>query len=250
MTTESEQFSFLPDDYCDRSVRNRLNAAATSILAILAIATMTALYVAEQSLRHVKRHNAEITRCFDQAVLRGGQVIAVKDESERYIERAHRIAALTAGIPSSAILAELTRALPPDISLTSLSVQPIPRPQAPSLAPTAFDLKKAALESRRRVGPEPLPDAAPTDIVLKLSGFADSNAAVSRLCDTLSRSGAFEEVRLIASEIDAGAGKEPATTRRFQIEATLNPAADPRQAPNEPPATSPENAGDRSKENP
>jgi Tfp pilus assembly protein PilN len=230
MTTEPNEFSFLPEDFRDRSARHRLTAAAIAIAAIVAIATGNALYVAERSLQHVKRHNAEVTQAFNQAVLRGEQAAAVRNENEQLIERARRIAVMAAGIPSSKILAELTGALPPSMSLTSLSIQSVPHAQAMSVAPTAYDLKKAALESSRRAGADPLPDVAPSDVVVKLSGDADTNAAISQFCESLSRSSLFRDVRMVASEICAATGNSKTATRRFQIEAMFNPPADPNRA--------------------
>ena len=222
---ESNDLSFLPEDFRDRNMRYRLTAAAIAVLAVFAVATATAFHVAERSLQHVKRHNAEVTRAFTRAVLRGERSAAIRNENEKLVERARRICLLASGIPTSKILADLTKAVPPTLALTSLSVQSIPRPPSANLVATAFDIKKAALESKRRTGGDALPDVSPSDFVVKLSGDADTNAAVSQFCEKLARSSLFQNVRLVSSEICAAGGNEKAATRRFQIEAMLNPSA-------------------------
>jgi Tfp pilus assembly protein PilN len=225
MSNESNEFSFLPDDYCDRSVRRRLSAAAIAILAIFAIATVVAAYVSEESLKHVARVNGEVTLAFDQAVARGGQATKLRDESESLAQRALRMSALASGIPSSNILAELTNALPPATSLTSIGVTALPRSRAAIVAPTAFDLKKTALESKRQIAIDPIPEIPPTDIIVRISGAAENNVAISQIVENLSKSPAFADVRLVGSEINAVPGKEKTAARRFQIEARFNAAA-------------------------
>src|SRR5665213_2464026 len=113
---ESNDLSFLPEDFRDRNMRYRLTAAAIAVLAVFAVATATAFHVAERSLQHVKRHNAEVTRAFTRAVLRGERSAAIRNENEKLVERARRICLLASGIPTSKILADLTKAVPPTLA--------------------------------------------------------------------------------------------------------------------------------------
>ena len=74
MSTEPNEFSFLPDDYCDRSVRRRLTAAAIAILAIFAIAhDRHPLAVSRAIVETRHAAHTEVTRIFDRAIQSGEQ---------------------------------------------------------------------------------------------------------------------------------------------------------------------------------
>ena len=117
-----------------------------------------------------------------------------------------RPATLTAGVPASNLLAELTNALPTGASLVALSTDPVPRPQPATVIPTAFELKKAALESGaqrhcRTDARKPRPTWSSS-----FSGLAQSNSEVCQYCERLSQSRFSKGVRLLASEIVATPG--------------------------------------------
>jgi hypothetical protein len=129
-------------------------------------------------------------------------------------------------VPRSNILAEFTNSLPPGASLLELVMESKPRqaPPPPQGA-TAFDQKKAAMESKAKAG---APDAQPMDVYLRLTGVADNDVQVGQFISRLNASKLLRDVNLIISDTFQ---QDKATLRRFQIEMRLNPDAEVREGP-------------------
>ena len=141
--------------------------------------------------------------------------------------------ALTAGIPRSNILAELTEALPDGTSLLEMTLESRPRLDPVPAGSTAFDMKKAQIEARR--GAETIGvDIAAEEELIRISGLAQTDVQVAQYLNQLSRSPLFQDVGLLVSETQAAPGAPAAILRRFQIQMTVNPSARLKPASSDP----------------
>lgn len=229
--TALDELSFLPDGYQQRRRRRRTMVAGVTALVVVVTAVAGAIFLAERSLRQVEREDADVTRAFDDATQRVDSFRQQRQEQIAAAQRARLAASLTDGVPRSNILAELTNALPTGASLIEISLEPRPRQDAAPAGGTAFDMKKAALEARRKAENPTLSEIPAQDDMLKVSGLAQTDAQVAQYLSQLSHSPLFHDVSLLISETQAAPGAAGVIMRRFQIQLTVNPSAPLRNEP-------------------
>ena len=223
--------SFLPDDYQHRRVRRRTKVVGAAAVLVVMLAIGSDVFIAERSLSTVEHATTpSATLAYNETATRR------IDTFRHQRRRTARICSsapcwprpLTDGVPRSNILAELTNALPVGTSLIEMNLESRPRPETPAAGNTAFDMKKAALESQRhRRKPSEFPTSRRRTSMVKVSGLADTDVQVAQYLKQLSRSLLFRDVNLLISESHGTSGNAIVTLRRFQIQMTVNPSARP-----------------------
>lgn len=219
MNSPSE-LSFLPEDYLERKAQRRTN----TIFAVLFLTEMLAIGGAfsytERSMASVEQQHAKLDADYADAARRIEQVQHMQNKQRQMAQQAELSAALLEKVPRSFILAEVTNALPSGVSLTDFVLESRLRQIAAPVAQTAFERKKAAEEKKN----EP-PQAKTYDVLMRLSGLAETDVQVAQFITKLNRSKLLKEVNLNFTDTTK-AEKDAKELRKFQIEISLDPAAD------------------------
>jgi Tfp pilus assembly protein PilN len=215
------ELSFLPDDYLERKAQRRTN----TIFAVLFLTEMLAIGGAfsftEQSMASVEKQHTKLDADYADAAKRIEQVQQMQNKQRKMAEQAELSAALLEKVPRSFVLAEITNALPSGVSLTDFILESRARaPQTP-VAQTAFERKQAA-EAKKNEAPQ----AKVFDVTMRLTGLAETDVQVAQFISKLNRSKMLKDVNLIYTDVTPKSEKDAKDLRKFQIETTLDPAAD------------------------
>jgi len=208
--------NFLPDDY----VRRRKVRRANIICALLAAGglLLIAATVGLAAIRAIglAAARAAVDRQYEKASLKINDLQQLENRKEGLLRKAELSAALLERVPRSHVLACLTNLLPPETSLTSLSMEPeevrIETPGAKSKIPTKGKKGKklAAVQSETRIR-------------FRLDGLAQTDVQVAEYISRLAADPLFESVDLQFSE--EFPYEEGITMRRFQLSFLLSKGA-------------------------
>ncbi len=217
------ELSFLPEDYLDRKRRRRTNAICAALFAVVMVACGSAFLITERNLRAAEKRHDDVERQYAEAARRIQQVQQMQEKQRTMAQQAELTAALLEKAPRSFILAELTNALPPGVSLLDFGMES--KRQSSGQAPagrTVFEQRKAAMEARQNGAAVPAAGPVKFDISMKLTGIASTDVQVAQYMGKLGRSDLLDEVNLLVTE-EFKHGDEK--LRKFQIEMILNPRA-------------------------
>jgi hypothetical protein len=197
----------------------------------------SAFALTERSLRGIEGEYEKVEREFTDAAGRIKQVEQMHEKQRRMAHQADLTASLLEKVPRSYLVAEVTNAMPPGVSLLDFALDSKVKSVAVSetqqqaafqkKAKTAADKKAAAAAAAA------LPKGQPKslDVTLKISGVSDSDVLVAQFINRLGRSRVLRDVNLVISEEYAAKerGDEKnadfAKLRRFVIEMTLDSSA-------------------------
>jgi Tfp pilus assembly protein PilN len=221
--TDENDLSFLPEDYLQRKLRRRSIAVGAGLTLAVVMGLAAMIYVSRQSLARVESAHAQVTRACVEAARQVERVRRDQDEQQRILQHAALAASLGERVPRSNILAELTNRLPEGASLVSLNLESHPRHEPAPVFNSAFDMKKANLEARRKTENNTAPGAPVIDVTVRLTGLAATDTQVAGYLNLLSRSPLFQNVHLRISETDSSPSHATSPMRRFQMEMTVNP---------------------------
>ena len=231
----SNQLSFLPDDYLERKARRRANILC-GVLAVIVLGVIVAAFQhMEKITKAVDSKYQAVDQQYTDAARRIEKVNQMRAQQQQVVRRAELAASLVEKVPRSNILAEFSNALPPGLSLLNMLMESKERAAAAPPAMSAFEAKRAALEGRQ-VNAVVAPKTY--DVYIKLEGVAATDVQVGDLMDKLKRSALFKDVNLIYTEElkvqrlgEMDERTRQAKTyeevmRKFQIELMLNPNAE------------------------
>ncbi len=213
------QLSFLPDDYLPRKRQRRANALFGCLFVIEVAGIVAAGGLAERSLHSAQADNQRITSEYTNAARRIEQATQLQQRQKTMMRQAALTQSLQENVPRSKLLAEITNAKPEGVSLLDLLIDE-KKATAVVVTKTQFELRKAQQEKK---GQPPLPRPIPTDVRMKITGMAMTDVQVAQFMTRLMRCEMLKDVNLLVSE-QFKRGNE--TLRRFQIELSLDPAAD------------------------
>ena len=216
------ELSFLPEDYLEQKARRRANAICGLLLMVVMGTIGTAFALSERSMHGLDEQLADIDSKYARAAAQIDAVKKMHAKQRQIVQHAELAAALVEKVPRSNVLATFTNSLPGGVSLLDLAMESKPRVKAEAPALTAFDAKKAAMESARKGANEP----PRFDVFLKLTGVADNDVQVGEFINKLTRSPLLREVNLVITDTFT---KEKSTLRRFQLEMMINPVAEIRE---------------------
>jgi len=222
MTAAPNQLSFLPDDYLDLKAQRRTNAVCASLFACVALAVGAAFFLTERMVKRTESDYAEVLRTYAEAAQPIQQFRTMQDQQKRMELQAALSASLLEKVPRSYLLAEITNALPGNVSLWEFSKL---RNQvaAPQQFKTIYEQKKAEIDAARSAA-DKASQPRVYDVSMKLTGVADNDQQVAAFINALTRSPLLQDVNLVVSD-----EFQPTPTdgklRKFQIEMTLNPDA-------------------------
>lgn len=217
--TSPNQLSFLPDDYLERRRQRRTNMIF-SVLFVVVIGSITAAFLLdEQRTRHLQAQFDLVDRQCAEEAKRIEQVQQMKENQRRMAHQAELTASLLEKVPRSNILAEITNAMPPALSLLDFTLEARLRDNAPAPARTA------AFEKKDTKPADVLASARPRvyDVSMRLTGVAETDVQVALFISRLAASRLLKDVNLLISDEFV---LDNQNLRKFQIEVALNPTAE------------------------
>ncbi|CAN5478054.1 hypothetical protein BH10PLA1_BH10PLA1_19170 [soil metagenome] len=194
---------FLPEDYVERRSNRRANTICAALFIIVMLAIGSALVLSEQSLRVAVTEHTLLEKTYAAAATRVDQVRQMQDEQRLMVRRARDSASIVDKVPRSVVLAEVTNALPPGVTLVAFNLDSVNAPQPAGQSPTPL-------------------------VTLRIVGTGESDVQVSQFVNTLTRSKILKDVNLRASQPATVDDKHPTTdsvARRFTVDMALDPKA-------------------------
>jgi len=235
--TAPNELSFLPEDYLEQKYTRRANL----VCLLLFLATVGGIVAGWKWMRasngRIEATFAEVDTKYTDAARKIEQVKKMHEKQRAVVRHAELAASLVEKVPRSNILAEVTNALPPGVSLLDLSMRSMLRQggsntSAPPGA-NSFAQHKAALEGQNQPTPPPQ-----VDVKISITGIASDDVQVAQLMGHLrtklaqDKTPLFSNVNLVISDvyIPAGSTADPKDKgpklRKWQIEMMLNPQAE------------------------
>lgn len=216
------QLSFLPDDYLDLKVQQRTSAICATLFAVVVLGAGAAFQITEKSLAKLEAQCADVNRRYAEAAAPIERFKKMQEQQKRMEAHAALSASLLEKVPRSYVLAEVTKSLPPNVSLLDFNLDARPRNAAPSAGAykTIYEQKKAEIDASKFA-------SAPKvfDVTFKLTGMADSDVQVAAFMNQLAKSKLFRDVNLVVSD-EFQASPKDASQRKFVIEMSLAPDAE------------------------
>ena len=224
------QLSFLPDDYLDLKAQQRTNAICAALFAALVVGIGGAFHLIEQQMRAVEAEYADVGRRYAEAARPIEQFRRMQDQQRKMEAQAALSASLLEKVPRSYLMAEVTNALPQNVSLIDLTMASIARNQAPnpSQFKTIYEQKKAEIEAQKMAAAS-AGQPKVFDVTMKLTGVADNDVQVAGFMNQLAKSRLLRDVNMVVSEEFQVSPKDE-KLRKFVIEMTLNPDAEVKHA--------------------
>ena len=220
----AQDISFLPDGYLERKARSRANVICGSLLVAVLGGVGLTWTITRSSVRKFEIEHAAVEREYTEAAKKIDQVHAMQQQQQTVARQAELTAALLEKVPRSFILAEITRSLPDSTSLLDFTLESKARPTnapAQSSSSASSSASKAdAAKSKSNDDSEMQPKLY--DVTMKLTGIAYTDTQVAQMIARLGRSKLFTDVNLVVTD---EYGQSEPKMRKFQIEMTLNPAA-------------------------
>ena len=217
------QLSFLPDDYLERKAQRRTNVICATLFLVVMGAITAAFTLSERTTGALVARHEEVDRQYADAAKKLETVQQMQDKQRRMAHQAEVTASLLERVPRSYLLAEFTNSLPAGVSLIDLMMEShLKAPQAPAVARTPFEQRKAELEAQNKPAAAAVPQAKSYDVILKLTGVARTDVQVAQFIAKLSQSKLLKDVNLvIIDQFTVDTDK----VRKFQLEMMLNPEA-------------------------
>ena len=213
----SNQLSFLPDDYLDLKIQRRTNAICVTLFAVVVLLTGAAFHITEKSVKAVEAERANVNLRYAEAAAPIERFKRMQDQQRKMEAHAAISTSLLEKAPRAYLLAEITKALPPNVSLMDLDLDSRPRTVAPNpqAAKTIYEQKKLEIEAAKLIG---APKAF--DVMFKITGMAGTDVQVAAFMNQLSRSKVFHDVNLVVSD-EFQPSPQEAKQRKFVIEMTM-----------------------------
>jgi len=217
--------NFLPDDYRQRISARRANLVCVLIAggSLLVLCSMVALsYVQAKGAAGLR---VIVERQYEEANRQVAQAKQLEDRKNGLLHKVDLSTALLDRVPASRLIATMTNYLPPDTSLTSVTM----RVEEVEANLVSADAKKPSADAPRKTlgNRNATPAAGPAKIkrvVFRIDGLAQTDVQVAEFLGRVGADPLFEEVDLQFTE--SFPYKEGLTLRRFQVTFRLSPNAD------------------------
>lgn len=231
--TSPNQLSFLPDDYLERKAQRRTNAICAGLFLVVMVAIGAAFTFSERSNRDVDKSYDFKLKEFTAEAKRIEQAEQMQEKQRTMARQAELAASLLEKVPRSFILAEITNAMPPGVSLIEFTLESKrrnPPPPSASRGP-AFEQRKASDIVKKATADAnanaPSAEVKVYDVMMRIVGIAQTDVQVAALIRKLSQSKMLKDVNLVITDVYEKTDGEP--LRTFTIECGLDPNAEVQQ---------------------
>src|SRR5438270_6156178 len=152
MSAAPNQLSFLPEDYLEMKTQRRTNAICASLFTVVALGVGAAFYLTERMVSTVEAEYTEVLHKYAEAAKPIEQFHQMQDKQRRMESQAALSASLLEKVPRSYLLAEITNAMPTNVSLIDFALEAKIRANSPTAAPTGrpqtiYEQKLAEIEA-------------------------------------------------------------------------------------------------------
>ncbi len=223
--------SFLPDDYLERKAQRRTNLICAGLFLVTLTAIGGTFHFSERSNRDVERNYDKKLKEFTAEAQRIQQADQMQEKQRTMARQAELAASLLEKVPRSFILAEITNAMPPGVSLMDFVLESKKKNMAAPVASsgaTAFESRKQAQANKKanaeaKAINDQLAEMKVYDVGMKLTGIAPTDVQVAQFIRKLNVSKMFKDVNLVITDEFVQDG-EP--MRKFTVECMLDPTAE------------------------
>ena len=223
---ESNNTSFLPEDYVQRQIERRTNIVCLGLFVIVLLAVAGAYLVTGAQREQVLQRQAALNAQFEEAARRIDQLDELQAQKRAILRKARVTAALIEPVPRSNLLSALINRMPGALGLLEFELasetigggRPVQPPKGSAMA-------NQAKQANGQAAP-PAPDVPERRIDLTLIGVAPTDIQVAQYMAALARCPLLNRVDLVYSE---EMRREDWTRRRFRVDMTVSPEADVRQ---------------------
>jgi len=228
MSRSPNQLSFLPDNYLERKAQRRTNVLCAGLFLVVLVGIGSTFSFSERLNRDIDRTYDAKLKEFTGEAKRIHQAEKMQEKQRTMARQAELAASLLEKVPRSFLLAEITNAMPPGVSLVEFNLESKLRNAKP-IAPvgaSAFE-KKTIAEAQEKVAAAVAADPVKRyDVSMKLTGIAPTDVQVAEFIRKLNQSKMLKDVNLIITDqlSDKDGGSEQ--LRKFQVELTLDPNAE------------------------
>ena len=222
--------SFLPEEYVSARRGRRMVALHLSLFTVVLLCVAGAFVVTNQQWTDVREHGRAVDIRYRQAAENLEQLNTLEAQAGTLVNKAEVVLALVERVPRSLLIAELTGAMPEQMTLVELELKSTKiRPPATDKDEKKKGKKKGDSTKKSRTSDEG-PEAERVHVPrystrLVIMGVAPTHQDIARYVSALQLLDLLKGVELKVSEStllrDRG-------MIRFRIEGSINPDADPR----------------------
>lgn len=229
--------SFLPDDYLERKAQRRTNLICAGLFLVTLTAIGGTFHFSERSNREVERNYDKKLKEFTAEAQRIQQADQMQEKQRTMARQAELAASLLEKVPRSFLLAEITNAMPPGVSLMDFvleSKKKVASAQVGTTGGTAFESRKQSEANKKAAAAaaalnQQLAEMKVYDVGMKLTGIAPTDVQVAQFIRKLNTSKLLKDVNLVITDEFLQDG-EP--MRKFTVECMLDPTAEVNPAEN------------------
>ena len=212
------QLSFLPDDYLERKAQRRTNVICAGLFLVVTVAIGGAFAFSDKALKKARDENADASIKYSEAARPIQQFQQLQEKQRTMAHQAELTSSLLEKVPRSFLLAELTNAMPPGVSLIEMKLDSKRRATPAPPAKSAFEQKRDAANGVKEVAAPP--PVRQYDVEVKLTGMASTDVQVAQFISKLNGSPMLKDVNLVISDEFS---TQEERLRKFEIELMLNP---------------------------
>jgi len=198
--TRDRSMDFLPDEYVAKKAQRRTNTLCAAVFLIGTLTIASAFAISDHSLREIQTEHASVMHEFNFAAARAAQLARLQQAQREMASQAEMTASLVEKVPRSYVVAEITNAIPPGVSLLELTMETKPR-----TVQAAGDGATLA-----------------ADATIRLVGCGQTDVQMSQFVNKLSRSQVLKDVQIAEKAEMPAVSDSLGTGRRFTIEMSLD----------------------------
>ncbi len=219
---------FLPDEYVEQRRMRRSTAIGLTLFTVVLLGVAGAFFVTNTQWNDVREYGQAVDVRYKQAAENLEQLNELEAHAGKLVKKAEVVLALVERVPRSLLIAEITSAMPAQMTLTNLELKstkiapPVPEEKAKKGG------KKSSSKSRTSdEGPEQDVLSVPRfKSTLVLMGVAPTHQDIARYVSSLQHSTLLTGIELKVSESTLIKEREMI---KFRIEGMIDPNADPRR---------------------
>ena len=189
---------FLPEDYIEKKTQRRTNVVCLILFLLVTAGVGGAFAVTSQRQHQINQRSQQVDKEMLQVSDSLKQLELVEAKRKEMMQKASISASLMEPVPRSLLLATVTNALPPTVSLLNYKLTSKDIIKAKPKRKTASRNKK----SKKKKAPEQESAVKPRiwETKIEIVGLAITDLQVAQLISNLNGSHLFKQVNLIFSE--------------------------------------------------
>jgi hypothetical protein len=218
---------FLPEEYVESRRVRRSTVLHLTLFTVVLLGVAGAFVVTNQQWNDVREHGKAVDVRYQQAAENLEQLNTLEAQAGTLVNKAEVVLALVERVPRSLLIAELTSAMPEQMTITELELK------SQKIAPPRRDdedKKKKSSSTRKSRTADVDPEAGRVEVPryrtsLIVMGIAPTHQDIARYTAALQRLDLLKGIELKVSEATI---IKQRSMIKFRIEGMIDPDADPR----------------------